>query len=161
MNKSSLFVKKRFADEMKRCCAERYSKIPSNAKLAKDFYYSTNYSLNVNRETVRKWLINLKDFFRFFNHSEMGVRYHLKRLINDGCSSSFHPVECLSQWTHWITAMLPASPQRPTLPRSTDGSTARYHAGRSCFCAARLKLPWRSANRCLRCAATLFLSVFA
>jgi transcriptional regulator with XRE-family HTH domain len=56
MNKSSLFVKKRFADEMKRCCAERYSKIPSNAKLAKDFYYSTNYSLNVNRETVRKWL---------------------------------------------------------------------------------------------------------
>lgn len=56
MNKSSLFIKKRFAEEMKRCCAERYSKIPSNAKLAKDFYYSTNYTLNVNRETVRKWL---------------------------------------------------------------------------------------------------------
>ena len=56
MNKSSLFIKKRFAEEIKRCCAERYSKIPSNAKLAKDFYYSTNYTLNVNRETVRKWL---------------------------------------------------------------------------------------------------------
>lgn len=56
MNKSSLRVKKRFSEEMKRCCAERYSKIPSNAKLAKDFYYSTNYTLNVNRETFRKWL---------------------------------------------------------------------------------------------------------
>ena len=56
MNKRSLFIKKRFAEEIKRCCAERYSKIPSNAKLAKDFYYSTNYTLNVNRETVRKWL---------------------------------------------------------------------------------------------------------
>lgn len=56
MNKSSLFIKKRFAEEIKRCCVERYSRIPSNAKLAKDFYYSTNYTLNVNRETVRKWL---------------------------------------------------------------------------------------------------------
>ena len=33
---------------------------------------------------ANKQVINLKDFFRFFNHSEMGVRYHLKRLINDG-----------------------------------------------------------------------------
>ena len=33
---------------------------------------------------TNKQIINLKDFFRFFIHSEMGVRYHLKRLINDG-----------------------------------------------------------------------------
>ena len=33
---------------------------------------------------ANKQIINLKDFFRFFVHSEMGVRYHLKRLINEG-----------------------------------------------------------------------------
>ena len=33
---------------------------------------------------ANKQIINLKEFFRFFIHSEMGVRYHLKRLINDG-----------------------------------------------------------------------------
>ena len=33
---------------------------------------------------ANKQVINLKDFFQFFMHSEMGVRYHLKRLINEG-----------------------------------------------------------------------------
>ena len=28
--------------------------------------------------------INLKEFFLLFKHSEMGVRYHLKRLVSDG-----------------------------------------------------------------------------
>ena len=33
---------------------------------------------------ANKQIINLKDFFQFFSCSEMGVRYHLKRLINEG-----------------------------------------------------------------------------
>ena len=36
-------------------CKE-YLQIPSHEKLSKDFYVSTNYSLNVNRETFRRWL---------------------------------------------------------------------------------------------------------
>ena len=56
MNKRVPFIKGKFAEELRRCCVERYSQIPSNEKLAKDFYFSTNYSLNVNRETFRKWL---------------------------------------------------------------------------------------------------------
>ena len=56
MNNKSKSVRKQFAEEMRRCCLERYPTIPSYEKLSKDFYYSTNYTLNVNRETFRKWL---------------------------------------------------------------------------------------------------------
>ena len=36
--------------------------------------------------------VNLKEFFLQFKHSEMGVRYHLKHLIDDGwISLSEHP----------------------------------------------------------------------
>ena len=38
--------------------------------------------------------INLKDFFIYFKHSQMGVRYHLKKLINDGwISLASNPVD--------------------------------------------------------------------
>ena len=56
MKKDAALVKGKFAEELRRCCIEKYSQIPSNEKLAKDFYWSTSYSLNVNRETFRKWL---------------------------------------------------------------------------------------------------------
>jgi hypothetical protein len=49
-------VKKFFAKEFRRCCAERYAKFPSNEQLSKDLYVSSKYSLKVSRETIRKWL---------------------------------------------------------------------------------------------------------
>ena len=37
------------------------------------------YKAHANAQTI-----NLKEFFLLFKHSEMGVRYHLKRLVSDG-----------------------------------------------------------------------------
>ena len=37
------------------------------------------YKAHANGQTI-----NLKEFFLLFKHSEMGVRYHLKRLVSDG-----------------------------------------------------------------------------
>ena len=36
------------------------------------------------RAYANQELVNLKEFFLQFKHSEMGVRYHLKQLIDDG-----------------------------------------------------------------------------
>ena len=49
-------VKKLFAQELRRCCTEAYTKIPSHERLASDLWLSSKYSLRVSRETVRKWL---------------------------------------------------------------------------------------------------------
>jgi hypothetical protein len=56
MGKDPEFVKIRFSEEMKRCCLKKYTVIPSNAKMAKDFYAATKYKLKVNQETFRLWL---------------------------------------------------------------------------------------------------------
>ena len=56
MNIRSNLIKKQFAEEMKRCCLDRYSTIPSNEQMARDFYSATNYKLSINRETFRKWM---------------------------------------------------------------------------------------------------------
>ena len=56
MNSKVHSVKKLFSEELKRCCVERYRKFPSNEKLARDLAVSSQYSIKVSRETVRKWL---------------------------------------------------------------------------------------------------------
>jgi len=56
MNTKVNSVKKLFAEELKRCCNERYHKFPSNEKIARDIFVSSQYSIKVSRETVRKWL---------------------------------------------------------------------------------------------------------
>ena len=56
MNIRIYSIKKLFSEELRRCCAARYQTIPSNEKLARDLCLSSEYSLRVSRETVRKWL---------------------------------------------------------------------------------------------------------
>jgi len=56
MNLRTDSIKRLFAQELQRCCAERYQKIPSNEKLARDLCLSSQYALKVSRETIRKWL---------------------------------------------------------------------------------------------------------
>jgi len=56
MNNRIDSIKRLFAQELQRCCAERYQQMPSNEKLARDLCLSSQYSLKVSRETIRKWL---------------------------------------------------------------------------------------------------------
>jgi hypothetical protein len=56
MNEQVRQMKILFANELHRCCAEKYNKFPSNEKLARDLCLASKYHLKVSRETVRKWL---------------------------------------------------------------------------------------------------------
>lgn len=56
MKNSAGLIKQLFANELHRCCSDRYFTFPSNEQLARDLYLSSKYSLKVSRETVRKWL---------------------------------------------------------------------------------------------------------
>ena len=56
MNIRIYSIKKLFSEELRRCCTARYQTIPSNEKLARDLCLSSQHSLKVSRETIRKWL---------------------------------------------------------------------------------------------------------
>jgi hypothetical protein len=56
MNEQVRQTKMLFAKELRRCCAARYNKLPSNEKLARDLCGASKYHLKVSKETVRKWL---------------------------------------------------------------------------------------------------------
>lgn len=78
MNINPELVKKKFSEEMKRCCLKKYKVIPSNAKLAKDFYYATKYQLKINQETFRLWkkgesFPDLKTLLHLINWLELNL----------------------------------------------------------------------------------------
>ena len=56
MKQNIVLVKKKFSEELKRCCLKKYKVIPSNAKLSNDFYLATKYKLKINQETFRLWM---------------------------------------------------------------------------------------------------------
>ena len=55
MSSKNEIVKKRFAEELIRCCGSHFKTIPSNEQFARDFYLSSKYKFKVSREAVRKW----------------------------------------------------------------------------------------------------------